>query len=67
MKFLILCTIISLFSIFNQPTYAYLDGATISSVIQILGAFFIGGLVAFRSSYSLIKNKVKSFVGKFKK
>mgnify|MGYP001433475619 CR=1 FL=1 len=67
MKFLILCTIISLFSIFNQPAFAYLDGATISSVIQILGAFFIGGLVAFRSSYSLIKSKIKAFSVKFKK
>jgi len=59
-------TIFTFFCLITEPTYAYLDGASVSAVIQFLGAFFIGGAMVFRSSYSTIKSKAKELFSKSK-
>ena len=62
---LTLSAFLFLFFLF-QPAYAYLDGATVSSVIQMLGAFLIGGVLVFKSSFLTVKNKTKTILSKIK-
>ena len=63
---LFLLTLATYFLVLIEPSYAYLDGASVSAVIQFLGAFVIGGAMIFRSSYATVKTKIKSFFQKNK-
>jgi uncharacterized membrane protein len=53
--------IISFSLIFPQNAYAYLDSGTLSYILQMLIAIFVGGLFAFRQLW----NKVKLFFNNF--
>lgn len=46
--------------IFSQKAFAYLDPGTGSYILQVLIAFFLGGLFAVR----LFWNKIKEFLTK---
>ena len=49
-----------------EPAYAYLDGATFSFVLQTLAAFFIGGLIVFKSTYKVAISKIKAIFSNLK-